>query len=73
MTNEGILVKLYSLLLETTMERAGALEEENLGIEKEREERDGWSRRVGTQLWLGQQKKRKTRSWERVPFHQKNA
>lgn len=37
MTNEGILVKLYSPAPETWMEGAGALEEENLGIE-------GWSR-----------------------------
>lgn len=37
MSNEGTLVKLYSLILEAWMERAGAREEENLGIEKERE------------------------------------
>lgn len=47
MTNEGILVKLYSLIPNTWMEGAGALQEENLGLEKERERgerREGWSR-----------------------------
>ncbi len=38
MSNEGTLVKLYSLIPEGWMERAEALEEENQGIEKEREE-----------------------------------
>lgn len=41
MTNEGILVKLYSLIPNTWMEGAGALQEENLGLEKERERERG--------------------------------
>ncbi|KAK1888235.1 hypothetical protein KUDE01_029018, partial [Dissostichus eleginoides] len=43
---------------EKWMERAGVFEKENLVTMKEREERGVVWRRVGTQLWLGQQKKK---------------
>lgn len=58
MTNEGILVKLYSLIPHTWMERAGALKEENLGLEKERERgerREGWSRE---EFWCNRKRER---------------
>lgn len=64
MTNRGTLVMLWPFYPKTWMHRVRALEEKNLQKE------EIWDA-VVVEATEKRRRKKKTRSWERVPFHQK--